>query len=68
MGLTLSLAAALAPALWTGQWADRAQRWGLVFGEMLALTMVVTVCMITAGPRHPAGARRSAARAKVEPE
>jgi len=40
MAIALSLAAALAPALWTGAWADRAQRWGLVFVELLALTMV----------------------------
>jgi hypothetical protein len=41
VGIALSLAAALAPALWTGAWADRAQRWCLVFGELLALTVAV---------------------------
>ena len=42
----LSLAAALAPALWTGAWVDRAQRWALVLGELLTLTIIVTVVMI----------------------
>jgi len=40
MAIVLSLIATLAPALWTGGWVDRAQRWGLVFAELLALTMV----------------------------
>lgn len=42
MAIALSLAAVLAPALWTGAWADRTLRWGLVFTELLALTMVAT--------------------------
>ena len=40
MAIVLSLIATLAIALWTGGWVDRAQRWGLVFAELLALTMV----------------------------
>jgi hypothetical protein len=67
MGIALSLGAALAPALWTGAWADRAQRWGVVFGEVLILTIVVAVMV---RPRRrddaPAAAVRGAAR--VEPE
>ena len=50
MGITLSLCAALAPALWTVAWADRARRWGLIFGELLALTIVVTA--FTLHPRR----------------
>jgi Na+(H+)/acetate symporter ActP len=42
VGVALSLCVALAPALWTGAWADRAQRWALIFGELLALTTAVT--------------------------
>ena len=68
MGITLSLCAALAPAIWTGRWADRAQSWGLVFGELLALTIVVTACTVRPRRRHPASAHRSVARAKVKPE
>jgi hypothetical protein len=48
MAIALSLAAALAPALWTGAWSNRALRWSLVFAELLALTMVtiaVTHCV-----------------------
>jgi hypothetical protein len=50
VGLALSLCVALAPALWTGAWADRAWRWALVFGELLALTTAVTV--LTLGSRR----------------
>lgn len=55
---TLSLCAALAPALWTAAWAPRLQRWALIFGELLVLTIVVTA--FTLRPRrrtspHPAG-------------
>jgi hypothetical protein len=42
VGIALSLGAALAPALWTGAWVEYAQRWGLVFGELLVLTVLVT--------------------------
>jgi hypothetical protein len=48
--LALSLAAALAPALGTGAWAHRAQRWSLVAGEMLALTAVAVA--VTSFPRR----------------
>lgn len=61
MGLTLSLGAALAPVLWTGEWAGRAQRWGLVFGELLVLTIAVTALTIRPRRRYPA-------RMKVKPE
>lgn len=50
VGLALSLSAALAPALWTGAWADRAQQWGLVLGELLVLTIAVSV--VTVGARR----------------
>lgn len=40
--IALSLCAALAPALWTDAWLDRARGWGLVFGELLVLTLAVT--------------------------
>ena len=40
--IALSLCAGLAPALWTGAWVDRAQHWGMVFCELLALTVIVT--------------------------
>lgn len=45
MAITLSLAAALAPALWTGAWAERAGRWSLIFAEQLALTAVAITIM-----------------------
>lgn len=60
VGLTLSLCAALAPALWTGTWADRAQRWGLILGELLALTIAVTA--FTLRPRRRVWARLRAVR------
>ena len=50
MVIALSLGAALAPALWTGVWAERAQRWVIIFGELLALTIVVTA--VTLRPRR----------------
>ena len=46
MGIALSMTAGLAPCLWTGAWADRVQRWGLVFGEFLVLTSVVIVITV----------------------
>lgn len=64
MGLALSLCAALAPALWTGAWADRAQRWLLVFGVMLALTILVTAFTLRPRRRSVAAARGSAAQRK----
>jgi hypothetical protein len=63
VGLTLSLCAALAPALWTGAWADRGQRWGLILGELLALTIAVTA--FTLRPRRRVWARLRAARGAV---
>jgi len=65
--IVLSLCAGLAPALWSGAWAERAQQWGMVLGEMLALTVIVTG--ITLRPRR----RESAARgvqgaAKIKPK
>ena len=68
MGLALSLCAALTPALWTGEWAHRAGTWGLVFIELLALTIVVTICTIRSRRRHPASSHGSVSRAKVKPE
>ena len=56
MALALSLAAALAPALWTGGWVGRAQRWGLVFAELLVLTTVAIA--ITRVPRRRRARRR----------
>jgi len=58
--------AALAPALWTGAWADRAQRWGVVAGEMLALTIIVTA--FTLRPRRRDSARAIRGAAKVKPK
>jgi hypothetical protein len=68
MGLALSLCVALAPAIWTGEWAHRARAWGLVFIELLALTIVVTICTIRPRRRHPASAHGSVSRAKVKPD
>lgn len=64
MGLALSLGAALAPALWTGAWAGRAQRWLLVFGEMLALTILVTALTLRQRRRTVAATRGSTAQRK----
>jgi hypothetical protein len=50
IAIALSFAAALAPALWTGAWADRALRWALVFAELLVLTIVVIA--VTRVPRR----------------
>ena len=43
LAIALSLGSALAPALWTGAWAERALAWSIVSGEMLALTAIVTL-------------------------
>jgi len=53
MGIALSVISALAPSLWTGGWGDRAQRWGLVFGELLALTIVVAGITLLPWRREP---------------
>jgi hypothetical protein len=55
----LSLGAALAPALWTGAWADRAQRWTFIFVELLMLTIIVTA--FTLRPRRRTSSPRGAA-------
>jgi hypothetical protein len=55
----LSLSAALAPALWTGAWADRAQRWTFIFVELLMLTIIVTA--FTLRPRRRTSSPRGAA-------
>lgn len=55
----LSLGAALAPALWTGAWADRAQRWTFVFVELLMLTIIVTA--FTLRPRRRTSSPQGAA-------
>jgi hypothetical protein len=57
---------ALAPALWTGAWAGRAQQWGLVAGEMVALTIIVTA--FTLRPRRRERARAIHGAAKVKPK
>jgi len=65
--IVLSLCAGLAPALWTGAWLDRAQRWGMVFGELLALTVIVTG--ITLRPRRrESTARAVQGAAKIKPK
>jgi hypothetical protein len=64
--IALSLCAALAPALWTGAWAERAERWGTVFCELLVLTVVVTV--VTLRPRRGESARGAQGVAKVKPK
>jgi hypothetical protein len=56
MAIAFSLGTALAPAFWTGAWADRALRWALVLGELLVLTIVVIA--VTRVPR-PRSRRRS---------
>jgi hypothetical protein len=61
LGIALSLWAALAPALWTGAWMERAKQWGIVFCVLLALTVIVTA--FTLRPRR----RESAAPRKVQP-
>ena len=61
VGLALSLCAGLGPALWTGAWAERAWQWGIVFAELLALTVIVTAVTL----RPPALRRRQGA-AKVK--
>ena len=68
VAIALSLAAALAPALWTGTWAERAQRWGLVGGEILVLTIVVTAFTLRPRRRDPAHSRRVREPIKVKPQ
>jgi hypothetical protein len=55
MAIALSLAAALAPALWMGAWSSHALRWGLVFAQLLALTMVtIAITHCVSRPRDTA--------------
>jgi hypothetical protein len=62
MMIALSLAAALAPALWTGAWMGRAERWILVFVELLALTIVAVAGARVSWRR---GSRRSEDQARA---
>ena len=68
LGITLSLGAALAPAVWTGAWADRGLRWALVFGELLLLTIVVTAFTLRPRRRHRSVRREIATAVKAKPE
>src|SRR5215475_6361939 len=67
LGITLSLCAGLAPALWTGAWVERGRQWSIVFVELLALTVIVTV--FTLRPRREEAATSPGAQrsAKVKP-
>jgi hypothetical protein len=62
MMIALSVAAELAPALWTGAWAHRAPCWVLVFAELLALTFVAIA--VTRVPWRR-GSRRSEGQARA---
>ena len=66
MVITLSLCAALAPALWTGAWTDRAERWILLFGELLALTIAVTAFTLRPRRRASASAREARGAGKAQ--
>jgi len=65
MMIVLSVAAALAPALWTGEWVSRALRWSLVCSELLALTMVA-IAIRSRVPRYGDAALPIAERIKPE--
>ena len=60
----MSFGAAMAPALWTGAWADRAQRWAIVFGELVALTAVVAA--VTVRPRRRRSPQRAGSQARYD--
>jgi len=64
----LSVCAGLAPALWTGAWADRARHWSMVFCELLALTVIVTAFTLRPQRREPAAARGVRRSVKVKPK
>ena len=64
--IVFSLCAALTPALWTGAWLPRAERWLTVFCELLALTVVVTG--VTLRPRRREADRGVQGVAKVKPK
>ena len=68
VGVALSLCVALAPALWTGAWADRARRWGLVFGELAALTTAVTALTLRSRRQTAALFRGIRDAVKVKPK
>src|SRR5215468_5624887 len=64
--IVFSLCAGLAPALWTGAWLSRAEQWVTVFGEVLALTVVVTA--VTLRPRRRQADHGVQGVAKVRPK
>jgi hypothetical protein len=66
LAITLSLGSALAPALWTGAWAERALAWSIVAGELLALTAIVT--LFTLRPRRRALPREITGPVEVKPK
>jgi len=66
--IALSLCAGLAPALWTGAWVPRAQRWSMVFCELLALTIVVTAFTLRARRQDSAASRGAEGVAKAKPK
>ena len=66
LAITLSFCSALAPALWTGAWAQRALTWSIVAGELLALTAVVT--LFTLRPRRRALPREITGPVEIKPK
>jgi hypothetical protein len=66
LAIALSLGSALAPALWTGAWAERALAWSIVAGELLALTAVVT--LFTLRPRRRALSREITGPVEIKPK
>ena len=64
VGIALSAAVALTPALWMGGWSDRVRSWGLVLVELAALTLVVI--LVTRFPRRGEAALRAVE--KVNPD
>ena len=63
VGIGLSVVAALAPALWTGAWAERAQRWAIVAAEFLVLTTAVLLVRALRWRRE-----RGLMRGRINPE
>ena len=66
LAITLSFCSALAPALWTGAWAERALAWSIVAGELLALTAIVT--LFTLRPRRRALPREITGPVEIKPK
>lgn len=66
LAITLSFCSALAPALWTGAWAQRALAWSIVAGELLALTAIVT--LFTLRPRRRALPREITGPVEIKPK